>query len=55
MLTADDAGLAATYRDIITAEPAPRDPPDFIKRILESEKEEAEKEKAAEKKEEPTP
>lgn len=54
LLTADGEGLAAAYRDLITAEPAPREPPDFVKRILEKQKEE-EEEKAAEQKEEPTP
>jgi hypothetical protein len=54
LLTADDESLAGVYRDFVTAEPAPRDPPDFIKRILERQKKE-EEEKAAEKKEEPTP
>lgn len=49
MLTASGGALPTIYQDLVTAEPAPRDPPDFIKRILDREKEEAEK------KEEPTP
>lgn len=41
-LTANAESLAGVYREIVTAEPAPRDPPDFIKRILKKEMEEAE-------------
>lgn len=47
LLTADAEPQVAAYREIIAAEPAPREPPDFIRRILEREKEEAEKEKQA--------
>lgn len=51
MLTASGPALAALFQDLVTAEPAPREPPDFVKRILEREKKEAEEK---EKKEEPT-
>ncbi len=42
MLTASGPTLATLFQDLVTAEPAPREPPDFVKRILEREKKEAE-------------
>jgi hypothetical protein len=52
MLTAADPALVERYRDIITAEPTPREPPDSLKTVLEREKEEAAKE-GAKKKQQP--
>jgi hypothetical protein len=43
LLGAEDETLLRLYREIITAEPAPREPPDFIKRAVEQEKEESQK------------
>lgn len=52
-LTASGTTLSALLEDLVTAEPAPREPPDFIKRILEREKKEAE-EKEKKEAEEPS-